>query len=71
MELHIDLTAPRVRCTWAESDPLLVAHHDEEWGVPELVARALWSQKERAGGGDRALFGSALGLNVPATRHDP
>ncbi len=22
------------RCAWAESDPLLRAYHDEEWGVP-------------------------------------
>lgn len=22
------------RCTWANSDPLLIAYHDEEWGVP-------------------------------------
>jgi DNA-3-methyladenine glycosylase I len=22
------------RCTWASSDPLLIAYHDEEWGVP-------------------------------------
>ena len=22
------------RCFWAESDPLLAAYHDEEWGVP-------------------------------------
>ncbi len=24
----------RPRCTWAGSDPLLIAYHDEEWGVP-------------------------------------
>ena len=23
-----------VRCEWAGSDPLMVAYHDEEWGVP-------------------------------------
>lgn len=22
------------RCTWAMGDPLLIAYHDEEWGVP-------------------------------------
>lgn len=26
--------ALRVRCQWAGSDPLMVAYHDEEWGVP-------------------------------------
>jgi DNA-3-methyladenine glycosylase I len=30
------------RCAWAESDPLLRAYHDEEWGVPEHDSRALW-----------------------------
>ncbi len=30
------------RCTWAESDPLLRAYHDVEWGVPEFDSRALW-----------------------------
>ena len=23
-----------VRCHWARSDPLMIAYHDEEWGVP-------------------------------------
>jgi DNA-3-methyladenine glycosylase I len=32
------------RCTWAESDPLLCAYHDEEWGVPERDSRALWEK---------------------------
>jgi DNA-3-methyladenine glycosylase I len=30
------------RCAWAESDPLLRAYHDEEWGVPVHDSRALW-----------------------------
>ena len=30
------------RCSWAESDPLLRAYHDEEWGVPLFDSRALW-----------------------------
>ena len=30
------------RCPWSESDPLLRAYHDEEWGVPEFDSRALW-----------------------------
>jgi DNA-3-methyladenine glycosylase I len=33
-----------VRCAWAESDPLLRAYHDEEWGVPERDSRALWEK---------------------------
>ena len=23
-----------VRCSWAGTDPLMVAYHDDEWGVP-------------------------------------
>jgi DNA-3-methyladenine glycosylase I len=32
------------RCTWAGSDPLMCAYHDEEWGVPEHDSRALWEK---------------------------
>ncbi len=32
------------RCSWAESDPMLRAYHDEEWGVPEYDSRALWEK---------------------------
>ena len=32
------------RCSWAESDPLLLAYHDAEWGVPEYDSRALWEK---------------------------
>jgi DNA-3-methyladenine glycosylase I len=30
------------RCSWAGSDPLMQAYHDEEWGVPQRDGRALW-----------------------------
>jgi DNA-3-methyladenine glycosylase I len=30
------------RCAWAESDALMRAYHDEEWGVPLHDGRALW-----------------------------
>src|SRR3954451_10983332 len=32
------------RCPWAESDPLMRAYHDKEWGVPEHDSRALWEK---------------------------
>jgi DNA-3-methyladenine glycosylase I len=32
----------KVRCLWAESDPLLRDYHDKEWGVPQYDSRALW-----------------------------
>jgi DNA-3-methyladenine glycosylase I len=31
-----------MRCAWAESDPIHLAYHDEEWGVPQHDSRALW-----------------------------
>src|SRR5256885_268581 len=34
----------KTRCAWAESDPLMSAYHDEEWGVPERDGRALWEK---------------------------
>ena len=32
------------RCPWCGDDPLYVAYHDEEWGVPEYDPRALWEK---------------------------
>jgi DNA-3-methyladenine glycosylase I len=32
------------RCPWAGIDPLYVAYHDEEWGVPEWDDRALYEK---------------------------
>jgi DNA-3-methyladenine glycosylase I len=32
------------RCSWAGSDPLMQAYHDQEWGVPEYDSRALWEK---------------------------
>ena len=35
----------RTRCGWANpADPLYLAYHDAEWGVPEYDARALWEK---------------------------
>jgi DNA-3-methyladenine glycosylase I len=30
------------RCSWAETDPLYVGYHDEEWGVPVTDERTLF-----------------------------
>jgi len=30
------------RCPWCGDDPLYVAYHDQEWGVPLRDSRALW-----------------------------
>ena len=32
------------RCPWPGEDPLYVAYHDEEWGVPEYDDRALYEK---------------------------
>jgi DNA-3-methyladenine glycosylase I len=32
------------RCPWPGTDPLYVAYHDEEWGVPEADDRALYEK---------------------------
>jgi len=32
------------RCPWPKQDPLYVAYHDEEWGVPEFDDRALYQK---------------------------
>jgi len=32
------------RCGWCGDDPLYIAYHDEEWGVPEYDGRALWEK---------------------------
>jgi DNA-3-methyladenine glycosylase I len=34
--------AEKKRCTWAGSDPLYIAYHDKEWGVPQRDPRMLW-----------------------------
>jgi DNA-3-methyladenine glycosylase I len=39
--LHAD---GRCRCPWPGHDPLYVAYHDEEWGVPEWNDRALFEK---------------------------
>jgi DNA-3-methyladenine glycosylase I len=33
-----------VRCPWPKQDPLYLAYHDEEWGVPEFEDRALYEK---------------------------
>lgn len=38
------MTGVTGRCSWCGTDPLYVAYHDTEWGVPERDARALWEK---------------------------
>ncbi|WP_136683495.1 DNA-3-methyladenine glycosylase I [Falsirhodobacter xinxiangensis] len=34
----------QTRCHWCGTDPLYLAYHDTEWGVPERDSRALWEK---------------------------
>ena len=33
-----------MRCTWCGDDPIYIAYHDDEWGVPEHDDRALYEK---------------------------
>ena len=33
---------PKTRCSWCGSDPLYIAYHDQEWGVPSRDDRHLF-----------------------------
>ena len=36
--------AEKIRCAWPGEDPLYIAYHDTEWGVPEYDPRALYEK---------------------------
>ena len=36
--------AEKTRCWWPGEDPLYVAYHDKEWGVPEYDSRTLYEK---------------------------
>ena len=38
------MSVAATRCPWPGEDPLYVAYHDEEWGVPEFDDRALYEK---------------------------
>ena len=38
------MTQALPRCPWPGEDPLYVAYHDDEWGVPEYDDRALYEK---------------------------
>ncbi|HTP75792.1 MAG TPA: DNA-3-methyladenine glycosylase I [Rhizomicrobium sp.] len=39
------MSAPDViRCGWSVKEPIYIAYHDEEWGVPEFDPRALYEK---------------------------
>lgn len=38
------MTASLERCAWAGTDPVMVAYHDDEWGVPQHDDRRLFEK---------------------------
>ena len=38
------MAEPGERCGWCGTEPIYVAYHDTEWGVPEYDSRALWEK---------------------------
>jgi len=44
MSAHLAHSDGLKRCPWPKQDPLYVAYHDEEWGVPEYDDRALYEK---------------------------
>lgn len=36
------MTDDKPRCRWPGTDPLYIAYHDDEWGVPQRDSRMLW-----------------------------
>lgn len=38
------MSEPVHRCDWAGPEPIYLAYHDLEWGVPERDSRALWEK---------------------------
>jgi DNA-3-methyladenine glycosylase I len=64
------------RCAWVPADdPLYVAYHDEEWGVPERDERALFEllnlEAQQAGLSWRTILGKREGYRAAFAGWDP
>ncbi|MGH6795389.1 MAG: DNA-3-methyladenine glycosylase I, partial [Methylocella sp.] len=44
LDLALSPLGGKPRCPWPGDDPLYLAYHDEEWGVPERDSRALYEK---------------------------
>jgi DNA-3-methyladenine glycosylase I len=40
----LSAVSEKTRCSWPGEDPLYLAYHDNEWGVPEYDPRALYEK---------------------------
>src|SRR3954470_80227 len=59
------------RCSWCGDDPLYVAYHDEEWGVPVHDDRHLFEMLIRRGAGRVVVdhdFAQARGVSKSIRR---
>ena len=67
---------PTVRCAWARTtDPLTIAYHDEEWGVPLHDDRRLFEflvlEGAQAGRSWRTILGKRARYRQVFTRFNP
>ena len=44
----LSAVSEKTRCSWPGEDPLYLAYHDNEWGVPEYDPRALYENFRKA-----------------------
>jgi DNA-3-methyladenine glycosylase I len=42
MSQNMSAAKQMIRCSWAGNDPVYIAYHDTEWGVPQFDSRMLW-----------------------------
>jgi 3-methyladenine DNA glycosylase Tag len=49
------------RCWWAGSDPLYIAYHDREWGVPVHRDRKLFEMLTRSDHGTEGQYHGGCG----------
>jgi DNA-3-methyladenine glycosylase I len=65
----------RTRCAWAGTDPLYLAYHDEEWGVPLHDDRRLFEmlvlEGAQAGLSWRTILGKRERYRTVFARFDP
>ena len=64
------MSTKKIRCTWAENDPLMQTYHDEEWGAPDFDSRSLWETLMLEGFLGRAWHGSSCcASETPSAKH--
>jgi DNA-3-methyladenine glycosylase I len=74
MERLMKKASPR-RCAWCGTDPLYVAYHDEEWGVPSHDERHLFEmlilEGAQAGLSWSTILGKRAGYRAAFAGFDP